>query len=563
MTQINDSYMGFYTNYQYNKQRLDKVQTNGSSTLTSDASANVQYSYYANNLVNTIAYPTLTDGSKIVTTYTYNKALGWIESITNTKRSSVLSGYSYSYDNNGNRITVSESRNDGAAQTTSYTYDALNRLVSITRPDGGKTTYTYDVRGNRQTLSDTSNVSLESVDTSYTYDLQNTLTSVTKGGSTTSFKYYADGLRFMKTNGNTQTQVNYNLKGEVISQEKIVSGVFVEQANFVRGDRVLVKKDKKASKDYYYLYNGHGDVVQIVDTSGAVINNYTYDEWGNITSQVEGTSNSFKYTGEVYDAESGLYYLRARYYDPSMGRFLNEDTVEGQINNPLTQNLYTYVGNNPLKYTDPSGKCFWDACILEGAAAAALVEGAIFVIGASSILIWNHSNAAPVEVPRTDAPKLTVIQGGKNNKSNSNQTRPLAPPVAQPKGKDDSTNKERIILYHYTDEAGYNGILDTRKINPSIEGGRRGDARYGSGVYLTDIAPNSMSYEDLSAKLYGKNNKRISYTYYYIAIDVTDLALKYGRENVYAHLTTTPLDISNRLVNAGYNSGTNAPNLRP
>ncbi|OKP89736.1 hypothetical protein A3848_13160 [Paenibacillus sp. P32E] len=355
MTQINDSYMGFYSNYQYDKQRLDKVQTNGSSTLTSAASTNVQYSYFANNLVNTIAYPTLIDGSKIVTTYTYNKALGWIESMTNTKRSSVLSGYSYSYDNNGNQITVSESRNDGAAQTTSYGYDSLNRLVSITRPDGGKTTYTYDVRGNRQTISDTSNVSLDTVDTGYTYDLQNTLTSVTKGASATSFKYYADGMRYLKTNGNTQTQVNYNFQGQVISEEKIVSGVYTEQANFVRGDRVLVKKDKKASKDYYYLYNGHGDVVQMVDTSGAVVNNYTYDEWGNITSQLEGTSNSFKYTGEVYDAETGLYYLRARYYDPSMGRFLNEDTVEGQIDNPLSQNLYTYVHNNPLIYSDPSG----------------------------------------------------------------------------------------------------------------------------------------------------------------------------------------------------------------
>lgn len=135
--------------------------------------------------------------------------------------------------------------------------------------------------------------------------------------------------------------------------------------------------------------------------------------------------------------------------------------------------------------------------------------------------------------------------------------------MAQPKEKDNNNKKDRIILYHYTNEAGYNGILDTRKINPSIEGGRRGDARYGSGVCLTDIAPNSMSYEDLSVKLYGKNNKRISYTYYYIALDVSDLVLKYGRENVYVHLTTTPLDIGNRLVNAGYNSGTHSPNIRP
>ncbi|WP_228745459.1 RHS repeat-associated core domain-containing protein, partial [Paenibacillus sp. S150] len=198
-------------------------------------------------------------------------------------------------------------------------------------------------------------VNLDLADTSYTYDLQNTLTSVTQGSSTTSFQYYADGMRFMKTSGSTQTQVNYDFQGQVISEEKIVGGVFTEQANFVRGDRVLVKKDKKASKDYYYLYNGHGDVVQIVNTGGAVVNNYTYDEWGNITSQVEGISNSFKYTGEVYDAETGLYYLRARYYDPGMGRFLNEDTVEGQIDNPLSQNLYTYVSNNPLIYSDPTG----------------------------------------------------------------------------------------------------------------------------------------------------------------------------------------------------------------
>ncbi len=298
MTQINDSYMGFYTNYQYNKQRLDKIQTNGSSTLTSDASNNVRYSYLANNLVKSITYPTLTDNSILKTEYTYNKALGWIESMSNTKGTSVLSSYSYGYDNNGNRVTVSELRKgSNTAQTTNYGYDALNRLVSITRPDGGKTMYTYDLRGNRQTLSDTSSLSLDTTDTSYAYDLQNTLTSVTKGGSTTSFQYYADGLRYMKTNGNTQTQVNYNLNGQVLSEEKIVGGVYVEQASFVRGDRVLVKKDKKASKDYYYLYNGHGDVVQIVDTNGEIKNNYVFDEWGDITSQKEEISNSFKYTG--------------------------------------------------------------------------------------------------------------------------------------------------------------------------------------------------------------------------------------------------------------------------
>ncbi len=267
----------------------------------------------------------------------------------------MLSGYNYSYDNNGNITAVTEVLNNGAAKTTSYGYDALNRLLSIKRPNGQSTQYTYDVRGNRLTSSESVSSSLDLSDTSYTYDLQNTLTGLTKNGNTTSFTYYADGLRYLKSTGTTHTQVNYDFSGQVIAEEKLSGSTVIQKSSFVRGDRVLVKKDKTAAKDYYYLYNGHGDVVQIVNTSGTPVNTYSYDEWGNITSQTEGIPNSFKYAGEIYDEETGLYYLRARYYDPSIGRFLNEDTVEGQIDNPLSQNLYTYVSNNPLIYTDPTG----------------------------------------------------------------------------------------------------------------------------------------------------------------------------------------------------------------
>ncbi|WP_164779669.1 RHS repeat-associated core domain-containing protein, partial [Paenibacillus kobensis] len=71
-----------------------------------------------------------------------------------------------------------------------------------------------------------------------------------------------------------------------------------------------------------------------------------------VTDPVE---NSFGYSGEMWDKTTGLQYLRARWYDPSMGRFINEDTYEGELTNPLSLNLYTYVENNPLGYTDPSG----------------------------------------------------------------------------------------------------------------------------------------------------------------------------------------------------------------
>ncbi|MCE3202638.1 RHS repeat domain-containing protein [Paenibacillus sonchi] len=354
-TQINDYFLGFYTNYQYDKQRISKIQANGNQAIDGAASANVLYNYFANGQVQSIIYPTLTDNSTLKTEYAYNKALNWVESVTNKKGDRVLSQFQYTYDNNGNVISIVETKPDGSVQISNYVYDALNRL-SITNRNGSvyKESYTYDLQGNRKTLEVMNETEKEFTDTSYAYNLENVLTSVTKGTSKTDYLYYADGLRFKKINGGSETQYNYNFNAEVITEEKN-SG---QKANYVRGDRVLVKKEKtdgKDFKDYYYLYNGHGDVTQIVDTSGKIVNSYTYDEWGNILNQTEEISNPFKYTGEMYDEETGLYYLRARYYDPSIGRFLNEDTYEGKIDNPLSLNLYTYVENNPLNFTDPSG----------------------------------------------------------------------------------------------------------------------------------------------------------------------------------------------------------------
>ena len=117
-------------------------------------------------------------------------------------------------------------------------------------------------------------------------------------------------------------------------------------------------KQDPGGEEYYYLYNGHGDVVQIIDKAGNILNHYEYDEWGNIADQIETIDNDFKYCGEIYDDETGLYYLRARYYDPSVGRFISEDSNEGNITNPLSLNLYTYCANNPVKYIDPSGNIY-------------------------------------------------------------------------------------------------------------------------------------------------------------------------------------------------------------
>ena len=107
---------------------------------------------------------------------------------------------------------------------------------------------------------------------------------------------------------------------------------------------------------YYYIYNAHGDVVGLVNNSGTVVNTYKYDPWGNIIYETETIDNPIKYAGEYYDEELNMYYLRARYYDPGIGRFTSYDEIQGDISNPLDMNRYVYCINNPIKYVDPIGK---------------------------------------------------------------------------------------------------------------------------------------------------------------------------------------------------------------
>ena len=335
----------FYSNYGYTNNRLTKVQTNGQMANSTSNSDNAAYEYYPDGKLKKITYPKLNDNTLLTTEYAYNP-LGRLTSVANKKGSTILSMFIYTYDANGNIIAV----NDGST-TKTYVYDKLNRLVEIQPASGNKTVYTYDLRGNRLTQS-SDNLNLNLVNTDYSYELKNKLESVIKGSAWTFMEYYADGLRAGKYTTTSSDLYVYDLSDRLVAEARNSYSI---TTNYVWGpDRVISKKDTGGG-EYYYLYNGHGDVIQMVDRNGNVVNNYNYDEWGNITTSFETVRNPFKYAGEVYDSETGLYYLRSRYYDPALGRFINEDSLEGQVNNPLSMNLYTYCHNNPLLYIDPSG----------------------------------------------------------------------------------------------------------------------------------------------------------------------------------------------------------------
>ncbi len=127
----------------------------------------------------------------------------------------------------------------------------------------------------------------------------------------------------------------------------------VMQNRYIRGTSLIAQADSSSIKNYY-LQNAHGDVVQLSNSAGSSTKNYSYDAFGIEKNIDSNDTNPFRYSGEYYDKETGNIYLRARYYDPHMGRFMNEDPIKDG------NNFYTYCFNSPISLVDPSGlKMVW------------------------------------------------------------------------------------------------------------------------------------------------------------------------------------------------------------
>ena len=366
------------------------------------------YNYYNNGARESVTY---NDGTKdtAIEEYTYyGDGLLW--TLTNTKLdaagNTIIDSYSYTYDAAHNQTSKTDAKG-----VTSYTYDVLNRLETVTEPSGTleapsttTTAYTYDAAGNRETETITKGTQI-TVNT-YIYNEQNRLTRVeTKVNgtliTTTEYAYDYNGNQLTTTvNGaitvneydcwnqlittmtNTGTTINaYNGEGYRVS--KTVNGTLTRY--LYEGDKVVLELDNSGNETarnvygsnlimreairpdnsnifdtYFYLYNGHADVTALLKPDGNIAATYYYDAFGNITA-TGSANNSITFAGYQYDAETGLYYLNARMYDPKTARFLQEDTYLGDRNDPLSLNLYTYCHNEPLMYTDPTGHNWMDS----------------------------------------------------------------------------------------------------------------------------------------------------------------------------------------------------------
>ncbi len=335
-TQSKDPF-NYAVGYAYNNINRMSTVTAGGKTFT--------YQYYDDGMLKSITYPALKDGKIIKTEYTYDN-IDRLKTLKNYKGTKILSQYSYQYDKNSNIKAINH---DGA--TTRYEYDALNRLIkmnSITGETSEYKEYKYDSRGNRTQVIGAK--ATEIIPGEFSYTTWEEMQDFTTNSKNYHYDYDAEGFRTRKVTPETTTNYYYDNNGRIVAE---ANGQGQVTAQNIWGNRILARKI--GSNMYYYLTNGHGDVVQILNENGNIVNSYNYDEWGNILNQTEQISNPIKYAGEYYDEESGLYYLRARYYDPIIGRFTSRDSYEGGISNPLSLNLYAYCVNNPLIYIDPSG----------------------------------------------------------------------------------------------------------------------------------------------------------------------------------------------------------------
>ena len=282
--------------------------------------------------------------------------------------------------------------------TVTYWYDANNRLLESEKDDGYTETvteYSYDDNGNQVEKEVWIDNSFDSSETSV-YNGFNQLVSVSNDNVDAEYTYAPSGLRLTKTVDNEQ--IYYINDGDNVIAELYDDEV---TAYYLRG--LNLYGSFIGNDEYFYLYNAHGDVVNLTDTSGYIEHTYRYDAFGNEREPESSDNNPFRYCGEYYDGETGSYYLRARYYDPVVGRFSQEDphwNVKNRIYGdklvPFDKivhpsgyrctprivvihqsgNLYVYGVNNTICYIDSNGE--W-VHIAIGAVAGAVVSTVVSV----------------------------------------------------------------------------------------------------------------------------------------------------------------------------------------
>jgi RHS repeat-associated protein len=323
-------------------------------------------------------YSTLTFANGMTREYTYDSQ-GRLTKVANLHPTTGnVATYEYGYDTNwsstpgamlGQRdrvIVTSDVPNSPSTGTTKYRYDANYRLVGADYPNGTIERWTYDAIGNRLTASGVSSTvtyayykyagntqnsnrlqSLSNSSTTYTYDSNgNRLTNATWDVANRLTSYFGKTFNYSwdnrRTDRETTTYVYQDLHA-VREKDAVLPAVLNDYIFGPGVDQPLVRKDIVGNRTYYVI-DGLGSVTARLDTSGAIVETSSYLAWG------RGSQPDIGYTAREV-AATGILYYRARYYEPTTGRFLSEDPL-GYTEGP---NFYAYANGDPVNNSDPMG----------------------------------------------------------------------------------------------------------------------------------------------------------------------------------------------------------------
>jgi len=257
----------------------------------------------------------------------------------------------YTYDADGNRLTSREIKVGGSLVVTTNTFGKEDQLLKAAITSGATTTYSYDKNGNVRTSV------TGSATTTYAYDIENRLTSVATSSASTSYAYSADGRRLKRVSGGTTTYFGNDPVSPSRYDDTVeeYTSTGTKTATYLHGIIVDELLGYKTTVWYSYHRDALGSVTRLTDSSGMTISTYRYDAFGAIRAQT-GSSNTFGFTSRESESGLGLDYYRARFYDPSDGRFLQTNPSRSCAG----PNRYAYVQDNPTDRIDPSGKdiCF-------------------------------------------------------------------------------------------------------------------------------------------------------------------------------------------------------------
>jgi RHS repeat-associated protein len=358
------------SSYAYDALGRLKAYTNGYSltvAYTYDAAGNLVALTYPGNKTVTYGYDNrnrliqVTDWAGRQTTYAYDPRglptrvnlpngtaaeydyddAGRVIALSNLKGVQNIVSYTYLLDQNGNIIEETSDpvfNPDLQPRVSSFAYGTDNRLLTV---DGASVT--YDLNGNMLTKGNIT----------YQYDYENRLKALAGPDVIWEFTYDENGDRISAKHTDIERRFLLNAKGmtNVLAEFDVNNNPV---SYYIYGLGLLYKIDA-AGNPYYYHFNSTGHTVAMTDSAGAVVNRYAYTPFGELASRSETISNPFRFVGKigVIDDENGLFYMRARYYDPQIGCFISKDPVGflGGIN------AYSYVTTNPINMIDPSGYC--------------------------------------------------------------------------------------------------------------------------------------------------------------------------------------------------------------